>query len=206
MWLLQILVLGFCDNQRDEELIWKILSQVAPSFSPPFPLWLHHLVYFCSKWRAPLGEGKHCQNVHNTLRGFGSCYEHFPLHPSQEVLSSSFILAEVKCRLNHFFAGSLSRPAVVSKALTMLPRLHCMINAVAQVCLAYRNGEGKVVVVLTQQPKLEMEATFRRIIPAEQRFGTRFVFREGSAIIPDNLRMVAASRAAATIIVSDSSR
>ena len=25
---LQILVLGFCDNQRDEELIWKILSQV----------------------------------------------------------------------------------------------------------------------------------------------------------------------------------
>ena len=31
---LQILVLGFCDNQRDEELIWKILSQVlsAPCF------------------------------------------------------------------------------------------------------------------------------------------------------------------------------
>lgn len=81
-----------------------------------------------------------------------------------------------------------------------------MIDAVAQVCLAYRNGEAKVVVVLSQQPKLEMEATFRRIIPAEQRFGTRFVFREGSAIIPDNLRMVAASRAAATIIVSDSSR
>ena len=63
-----------------------------------------------------------------------------------------------------------------------------------------------MVVVLSQRPKLEMEATFRRIIPDEQRFGTRFVFREGSAIIPDNLRMVAASRAAATIIVSDSSR
>ena len=63
-----------------------------------------------------------------------------------------------------------------------------------------------MVVVLSQRPKLEMEATFRRIIPAEQRFGTRFVFREGSAIIPDNLRMVAASQAAATIIVSDSSR
>lgn len=75
-----------------------------------------------------------------------------------------------------------------------------------QVCLAYRNGEPKVVVVMSQQPKLEMEATFRRIIPNEQRFGTRFVFREGSAIIPDNLRMVAASQAAATIIVSDSSR
>lgn len=27
----QILVLGFCDNQRDEELIWKILSQVLPA-------------------------------------------------------------------------------------------------------------------------------------------------------------------------------
>lgn len=26
----QILVLGFCDNQRDQELIWKILSQVCP--------------------------------------------------------------------------------------------------------------------------------------------------------------------------------
>ncbi|DBA72591.1 TPA: hypothetical protein ACH3X2_010343 [Trebouxia sp. C0005] len=76
----------------------------------------------------------------------------------------------------------------------------------SQVCLAYRNGEPKVVVVMSQRPKLEMEATFRRIIPGEQRFGTRFVFREGSAIIPDNLRMVAASRAAATIIVSDSSR
>lgn len=79
-------------------------------------------------------------------------------------------------------------------------------GVVSQVCLAYRNGEGKVVVVLSQRPKLEMEATFRRIIPEEQRFGSKFVFREGSAIIPDNLRMVAASRAAATIIVSDSSR
>lgn len=75
-----------------------------------------------------------------------------------------------------------------------------------QVCLAYRNNEAKVVVVMTQRPKLVMESTFRRIIPAEQRFGTQFVFRQGSALIPDNLRMVAASRAAATIIVSDSSR
>lgn len=81
---------------------------------------------------------------------------------------------------------------------------HCCCSL--KVCLAYRNGEPRVVVVMSQRPKLEMEATFRRIIPAEQRFGTRFVFREGSAIIPDNLRMVAASRAAATIIVSDSSR
>lgn len=30
---LQILVLGFCDNQRDEELIWKILSQVEVTVS-----------------------------------------------------------------------------------------------------------------------------------------------------------------------------
>lgn len=77
---------------------------------------------------------------------------------------------------------------------------------VPQVCLAYRNGEAKVAVVMTQRPKLVMESTFRRIIPEEQRFGTKFVFRQGSALIPDNLRMVAASRAAATIIVSDSSR
>lgn len=31
---LQILVLGFCDNQRDEELIWKILSQVSKPIGP----------------------------------------------------------------------------------------------------------------------------------------------------------------------------
>ena len=77
---------------------------------------------------------------------------------------------------------------------------------ILQVCLAYRNNEAKVVVVMTQRPKLVMESTFRRIIPDEQRFGTKFVFRQGSALIPDNLRMVAASRAAATMIVSDSSR
>ena len=81
-----------------------------------------------------------------------------------------------------------------------------MHNVIIQVCLAYRNGEAKVVVVMTQRPKLVMESTFRRIIPDEQRFGTKFVFRQGSALIPDNMRMVAASQAAATIIVSDSSR
>ena len=75
-----------------------------------------------------------------------------------------------------------------------------------QVCLAYRNGEAKVVVVLCQREKLEMETTFRRIIPESQRFSTQFVFRQGSPLVPDDLRMVAASLAAATIIVSDSSR
>eukprot|EP00891_Asterochloris_glomerata_P004631 jgi/Astpho2/4631/Aster-x0209 len=79
-------------------------------------------------------------------------------------------------------------------------------KVLSQVCLAYRNGEAKVVVVLCQREKLEMETTFRRIIPESQRFSTQFVFRQGSPLVPDDLRMVAASSAAATIIVSDSSR
>lgn len=31
-------MLGFCDNQRDEELVWKILSQVTPPFLLLSPL------------------------------------------------------------------------------------------------------------------------------------------------------------------------
>ncbi len=98
-----------------------------------------------------------------------------------------------------------SPPSGTASTAQQLVIIYAKIAA-SQVCLAYRNGEPKVVVVMSQRPKLVMESTFRRIIPDEQRFGSRFVFREGSAIIPDNLRMVAASRAAATVIVSDSSR
>lgn len=32
--------------------------------------------------------------------------------------------------------------------------------------------------MLSQQPKLEMEASFRRTIPAAERFGTKLVFRQ----------------------------
>ena len=59
---------------------------------------------------------------------------------------------------------------------------------------------------MTTREKLEMEATFRRVIPESKRLGTQFVFRQGSCLVPDDLRMVAASEAGSTIIVSDSSR
>lgn len=81
----------------------------------------------------------------------------------------------------------------------------CCVVAV-QLCLAYKNDGGRVIVVMTTREKLEMEATFRRVIPESKRLGTQFVFRQGSCLVPDDLRMVAASDAGSTIIVSDSSR
>ena len=47
-----------------------------------------------------------------------------------------------------------------------------------QLCLAFRSNGGTVAVVLSSRSKLEMEELFRRTIPEESRFGTRFVFRE----------------------------
>lgn len=51
-----------------------------------------------------------------------------------------------------------------------------------------------------------MENTFRRIIPDDQRFGSRFVFRQGNPLVPADLRVVAASKAASIIVVADTSR
>lgn len=79
----------------------------------------------------------------------------------------------------------------------------------SQVCLAYRcegSKRSRCAVVLCQREKLQMEAEFRRVIPEARRCGTRFVFRQGLPLIPDDLRQVAASQAAATIVISDSSR
>lgn len=75
-----------------------------------------------------------------------------------------------------------------------------------QLCLAYSSEGGTTVVVLTQREKLEMEAIFRRAVPDEERCGTKFVFRYGSPLIPEDLAMVSANSARATIIVSDQSR
>eukprot|EP00775_Hariotina_reticulata_P013650 gene13650-13773_t len=67
----------------------------------------------------------------------------------------------------------------------------------------YESGH---VVVMTQRSKLEMEGIFWRCLPACQRHGTKLVFRQGSPLVTSDLRMVGASRAAATVIVSDQSR
>ena len=59
---------------------------------------------------------------------------------------------------------------------------------------------------MTLRDKIMMERCFRRAIPPQRRSGTEFVFRQGSALVPDDLRMVSASRADSIVIVSDSSR
>lgn len=59
---------------------------------------------------------------------------------------------------------------------------------------------------MTQRSKLEMEGMFWHCLPESQRFGTKLVFRQGSPLVPSDLRLVGASRAAATIVVSDQSR
>ena len=51
------------------------------------------------------------------------------------------------------------------------------IGACAQLCLAYRNEGGRVIVVLSGVPKTEMEETFKHIIGIADRYGSSFVFR-----------------------------
>jgi hypothetical protein len=62
------------------------------------------------------------------------------------------------------------------------------------------------IVVLTQRSKLEMEGMFWRCLPEPARHGTKLVFRQGSPLVPSDLKLVGASRAAATAIISDQSR
>lgn len=84
--------------------------------------------------------------------------------------------------------------------------LEVVWKVLSQVCLAYRCDGGRVVVVLSSRDKLEMEDLFRRTIPEDARYGTQFVFRQGNPLVPDDLRSVAASSAAAICVVSDTSR
>lgn len=79
-------------------------------------------------------------------------------------------------------------------------------DGLPQLCQAYRNDGGRVIVVMTRKPKLELEATFRRIIPDVLRFGSTFVFRQGYVLVPGDLRAVAAAAAASIVIISDRSR
>ena len=66
--------------------------------------------------------------------------------------------------------------ALVHEHILSLPLLDS--QPWAQLCLAFRSAGGTVAVVLSSRSKLEMEELFRRTIPEESRFGTRFVFRE----------------------------
>ena len=62
------------------------------------------------------------------------------------------------------------------------------------------------MVVLSQRSKLEMEATFRRSLPEDQRHKSQFVFRQGSPLVPDDLRNIGANDAAVVLIIADASR
>lgn len=79
-------------------------------------------------------------------------------------------------------------------------------HVLEQACLAYRNDGGRVIVVLSQRSKLEMESSFRRSIPESERHKSQFVFRQGSPLIPDDLRNVGANDAAVVLIIADASR
>ncbi|KAK9903985.1 hypothetical protein WJX75_001909 [Coccomyxa subellipsoidea] len=94
---------------------------------------------------------------------------------------------------------------VLAWAMTQRDR-EVIWKILAQLCLAYRTDGGRVIVVLSLVPKTEMEDTFRAIIPESERYGSTFVFRQGNPLLPDDLRVVAASSAAATVLVSDTSR
>lgn len=84
--------------------------------------------------------------------------------------------------------------------------LEQIMKILHQICCAYRNDGGTTVVVLTQREKLEMEQAGRKYLPMDLRHGTQFVFRQGSPLIPQDLQLVSAASASATIIVSDHSR
>lgn len=104
-----------------------------------------------------------------------------------------------------FQACSCQQHAEIPEAQIPHVRLTASFCGV-QLCQAYRNDGGKVVVILTRVPKLVIEATFRRTIPEDLRFGTTFVFRQGSVLVPGDLRQVAASAASSVVIISDRSR
>ena len=56
--------------------------------------------------------------------------------------------------------------------------LEVVQKVVSQLCHAYEAEGGRVIVVMTQRAKLELEALFRRILPPPQRFGSQLVFRQ----------------------------
>ena len=129
-------MLGWCKNQRDEEVIWKLLSQASINF--------------------------------------------LALQKTGVALASPHASAVIRTQVAY--------------------------SVLLQICSAYKTRGGTTAVVLSSRPKIEMEDTFRRIIPDDRRFGTNFVFRAGSPLVPSDLRKVAASAAAAVIVVADNSR
>ena len=57
------------------------------------------------------------------------------------------------------------------------------LGPLCQICWAYRGEGGRTVVVLCAREKLDMETTFRRVMPESSHYGSRFVFRHVSDVL-----------------------
>ncbi|KAK9908516.1 hypothetical protein WJX75_009020 [Coccomyxa subellipsoidea] len=75
-----------------------------------------------------------------------------------------------------------------------------------QTCLAYKATGGRAIAVLSARPKLEMEELFKSSIPVSRRYKSTLIFRQGSPLVPGDLKKVGAEWASSAIIVADSSR
>lgn len=81
--------------------------------------------------------------------------------------------------------------------------LSVIYKILQELCLAYRTEGGRTIVVLTGREKLELEELFARTLPQEKRYGSRFVFRQGNPLKPDDLRMVGAPQASDRALSED---
>ncbi len=141
-------MLGFCDSQRDLEVVQKILSQVRNMLFGCFALTVN---------QRPLVST--CLIVNLVYVSMCSCMGIISMRcPTQDSQSSLFTneivlnVSTVSCLMN--------------------------IVLLLQTCQAYASDGGRVIVVMTQREKIGMETLFRRIIPPHKRCGCNFVFRQ----------------------------
>lgn len=71
----------------------------------------------------------------------------------------------------------------------------CVCVRRTQICYAYAADGGRTVVVLSSKDKVVMEKLFRKAIP--DRKGSRFIFRKGNSLLPNDLKEVSAPPARA---------
>lgn len=81
--------------------------------------------------------------------------------------------------------------------------LEQVARVLSQICDAYKDRGGTIVVVLTPRDKLEMESVMKRALPYNNRKGTQMVFRCGHPLDPADLRAVSVTTASAIIISGD---
>lgn len=80
-----------------------------------------------------------------------------------------------------------------------------LLPILRQLALANESAGGGVVVVLAERDKEEMDAEIAEYMPRHEALGTKVVCRCGSPALTSDLMRVSASRARATIVLSDGS-